>query len=172
MDVICIKPFDFSSEIIFGLEQENLVCPAVIGFPKGHQLCSFLENVCETPFNSLPYDTKKEKRKKLKYRLLGRGRERIGWGEAGGPLGFTKALKYFDLYDQAKSHLVFFPVSPLHWDTIYDRTFENESTNLFENTYAIHLWNEMSRRTAGFDKNDRFHSSSLIEKLRKKYLGI
>lgn len=171
-DVICVKPFQFSSEIIFGLEQNDLVCPAVIGFPKGHQLCSFLANVCKNPFNPLPYDTKKKKRKKLKYRLLGRGREKIGWGEAGGPIGFTKALKYFNLYSQAQSHLAFFPISPLHWDTIYDRTYENESINLFTNTYAIHLWNEMSRRKQGFDKNDRYYSSSLIEKLRAKYLGI
>jgi len=44
------------------------------------------------------------------------------------------------------------------------------SDGLFdEQTYAIHLWNEMWR-LAGQDKNAQYHETCLYEKLKQNYL--
>ena len=49
---------------------------------------------------------------------------------------------------------------------IFDETFGN--MNLDE-SYTIHLWNEMWRRN-NLDKNRKYEENCLFEKLKKKYL--
>lgn len=168
-DVVCVKPFDFDSKLIFGLEGFNIVCPAVLGFPKNHKFCAFLEEACRKPNKFLPYDSFKIKKRKLKRAILGRGKESISWGESGGPVGFTKALVHFELLGFAKSFVHFFPISSENWNSIYDLTFEDDH-KLFKNTYAVHLWNEKSR-IEKFDKNAKRAPESLIEHFRSKYLN-
>lgn len=167
-DMICLKQFDFDTDLVFGSESRQLVCPAVLGFPPKHELSEFIKNSCENPNNFLPYDRTKTKKKKLSRKLLGKGREAMEWGETGGPEGFTKALDYFKLKELAKPFVFFYPIHFDNWHTIYDDTFE-KGIHLFADTYAIHLWNEMSRRES-FDKNATFHKDSLIEQLKRKYL--
>ena len=168
-DVICLKPFNFDTNLIFGFSNVNIVGPAVLGFPPKHDLCRFLENNCRNPNTFLPYDSKKIKDKKLKRRLLGDKRSHIDWGEAGGPVGFTQALKHFNLLHLAKPFTYFFPIPYTNWDYVFDETLAHE-TELFSNSYAIHLYNEMMRRKKDFDKNASFPELSLIEQLKKKYL--
>lgn len=167
-DVVCIKPFNFDSELIFGLESKKLACPAVMSFPKGHEICSFLEENCRLPNKELPYDKPKDKRRKLKRKLLGQGKSHIKWGETGGPEGFTRALKHFDLFKLSKPFTYFFPIHHSNWNSFYDTTLKND-LEFFNDTYAIHLWNEMTRRS-NFDKNATFDSNSLVEQLKRKYL--
>lgn len=167
-DMICLKPFNFDEDLIFGSESRELVCPAVLGFPPKHELCAFLRDSCENPNDFLPYDRKSVRRKKRKRKFLGKGREHSEWGESGGPEGFTKALKHFELYEKAKPFMFFFPVHFSNWHTVYDDSFKSGDT-FFDDTYAIHLWNEMTRRE-NFDKNATFPENSLIEQLKRKYL--
>jgi len=168
-DVICLKPFNFDTNLIFGFSNVDIVGPAVLGFPPKHDLCRFLENNCRNPNTFLPYDSKKIKDKKLKRRLLGDKRSHIDWGEAGGPVGFTQALKHFNLLHLAKPFTYFFPIPYTNWDYVFDETLAHE-TELFSNSYAIYLYNEMMRRKKDFDKNASFPELSLIEQLKKKYL--
>ena len=168
-DVICLKPFEFDTDIVFGLESDNLVASGVLGFPPGHELCALLENCCKNPNRFLPYDSWKTKKKKLKRKILGKGRSDIGWGEAGGPKGFTEALKYFNLMDFAKPFTYFYPVHWSNWNAVFDETL-SEDLDLFSDTHSIHLWNEMIRRRKGFDKNAAFPQKSLFEQLKRRYL--
>lgn len=167
-DVICMKPFQFDSNIIFGLESNNKANLAVLCFPKGHELCLYLKDFCENPNKILPFDTFKDKKRKLKRRILGKGITHMKWGEAG-PVGFTSTLIHFDLLQLAKPFTFFYPISHHNWNSIYDTTL-GKDVNLFHDTFAIHLWNEMSR-IENFDKNKRQDKASLIEILRAKYLG-
>ena len=167
-DMICLKPFDFDTDVVFGAESGELVCPAVLGFPAGHEICAFLRNSCENPNDYLPYDRKSTRRKKRKRKFWGKGRADIEWGESGGPEGFTKALRHFNILDKAKPFMFFYPIHFSNWHTIYDDAFKN-GTDLFNDTYAIHLWNEMSRRES-LDKYATFDENSLIEKLKRKFL--
>ena len=49
---------------------------------------------------------------------------------------------------------------------LFDETFGE--INL-EESYSLHLWNEMWRRF-NIDKNQQYDSNCLLEKLKKKYL--
>ena len=168
-DTICLKPFIFDENIIFGRESVQTVATGVLGFPPNHELCRFMLNCCNNPNLFLPYDSWVKKMKKLTRTILNRGRGHTGWGEAGGPRGFTKALKYFDLLDKAKPYTYFYPIHCLNWDAIFDETLA-EDIELFSNTYSIHLWNEVFRSNKGFDKNASFPKNSLFEQLKAKYL--
>lgn len=168
MDIICLRPFDFESDIIFGFEGAR-VSNAVLGFPAKHQLCQLLAQICETPNQLLPYDKLRIKIKKILRRLLFAKRKNISWGEAGGPRALTNALKHFNMLHLTKPFTYFFPVHCANWKTIFDETLAQD-TDLFADTYAIHLWNEMGRRSEGFDKNASFPENSLIEQLKSKYL--
>lgn len=168
MDVVCLKPFVFDTDTIYGKESFDTVGAAVIGFPPNHELCKFIKTVCKTPNTILPYDKGKTRLKKIFRRMSGRKRNHVGWGEAGGPVGFTRALRHFNLFDQAKPFTYFYPVHYLCWNTIFDETLAND-VKLFSDTYAVHLWNEMGRME-GLDKNASFPENSLIEQLKAKYL--
>lgn len=166
-DVVCMKPFQFDSELIFGLESDKNANVAVLSFPKRHEACSFLIDFCENPNKILPFDTFKDKKRKLKRQILGKGINHMKWGEAG-PVGFTSTIIHFDLLKFAKPFTYFYPISHHNWKSIYDTTLSKDY-DLFHDTYAIHLWNEMSR-IDNFDKNLRQDKNSLIEILRNKYL--
>ena len=168
-DVVCMKPFQFDSTIVFGLESYNKANVAVLCFPKEHEVCLFLKDFCENPNKIFPFDKFKDKKRKWKRRILGRGIESMIWGEAG-PVGFTSTLVHFDLLKLAKPFTFFYPISHQNWNSIYDSTLGKDST-LFNDTYAIHLWNEMYR-IENFDKNKRQDKTPLIEMLRIKYLKL
>lgn len=169
MDVICLKSFNFKpNELIYGFEGHEMVCPAVLGFPKKHEFCKFLENLCKNPNQILPYDDFRSKKRKLKRKILLQKRNKIKWGECGGPEGVTKALKHFNLLKEAKPFTHFFPISYLNWNSIYNNDLESDFS-YFSKSYAIHLWNEKTRKVK-FNKNASHSKYSIIEQLKKKYL--
>ena len=167
-DEICLKHFEFDTDLVFGKEKRDSVAIGVLGFPPEHELCAFMRDICENPNIFLPYDSRRTKLRKLERKLLRRGRYNIGWGEAGGPPGFTRALEYFNLFDHAKPFTYFYAIPHYNWDTAFDETFAND-VDLFSNSYAVHLWNDMMRYKKGFDKNGTFPKNSLFEQLKAKY---
>ena len=72
------------------------------------------------------------------------------------------------MLDMGKPFTHFYPIHWDNWESIFDETFRHDD-ELFADTYALHFWNEMTRRRPGFDKNQDFPKDSLIEKLRRKY---
>ena len=169
MDQICLKHFDFDTDLIFGKQTIGSVAVGVLGLPPEHELSAFMEDICENPNKILPYDSTRVKLIKIRKRLLKRGKQNVGWGETGGPAGFTRALEYFKLMDLAKPFTYFYPIPHYNWDTAFDETFAND-VDLFSNSYAVHLWNDMMRHKEGFDKNGTFPKNSLFEQLKAKYL--
>jgi hypothetical protein len=168
-DVVCLKPFEFGSDIVFGIAEREIAGVGVLAFPAGHELTGFMHDVCDDPNKLLPYDTMNRKLKKLRRRLMRRGRANVGWGEAGGPTGFTAALKYFKLMDFAKPFTYFYPIAHYNWQAAFDETLADD-VDLFSNTYAVHLWNDMIRHMPEFDKNASFPPNSLFEQLKARYL--
>lgn len=169
MDVICLKPFKFNTELIFGLEEEDKICNAILGLPKGHEFCKFMIDVCQNPNKILKNDSLRIIVRKLKRRAKGLGIEHTKWGETAGPTGISRALKRFDMLKFAQPIESFFPITPEEWKSIYfdDLSIDN---SLFDNSFCIHLWNELSRRDEEFDKNMTFPKESLYEAFKNKYL--
>ncbi len=170
MDIICLKHFDFEDDIVFGKEQYDSANISVLRFPRDHELTKYMVNRCENPNLIEPADSLKIKTRKYKRKLLmGNKISNTKWGEAGGPWGFKQALLKFGLWELGKPYTHFYPVHASHWQYIFDETFKNDE-NLFHNTYAIHMWNEMIRKDASFDREAAFPKDSLFEKLKSRFL--
>ncbi len=126
MDVICLKPFVFNEDLVYGFEDKDYICPAIMKLPPQHKLCQLLMSVCSAPNKLLPYDSHGRKIKKIGRKIIAKitmrdeRTFRTGWGEAGGPAGFTNALKHFNLTDKAKPPTDFYPLHYKDWLSIFD----------------------------------------------------
>ncbi|NND55254.1 MAG: hypothetical protein HKN56_09840 [Gammaproteobacteria bacterium] len=168
-DVVCLKPFEFSGPLIAGREEYGRVNCAVLGGEPGHPLFAALAQQCENPNDFLPYDTPKQKRRKVFRRYLqGNQRGNLKWGETG-PGGLTSAMQHTGLFDIALPVTAFYPVHSRCWDTIFDLTYPDPA-KFFPESYAIHLWNEMIRRNPDYGKDKTYEHGSLIEALKRQYL--
>ena len=167
MDVICLRPFLFDTDIIFGLERE-VASIGVLSFPPKHDLSKIMKYICKYPNLYLPYDSKKTRLKKIRRRNNNYSRDKITWGEAGGPFGFTRALHYFDLFKKAKPYNYFYPIHFRSWHSVFDGKISEEILSDCNN-FSIHLWNEMIRRSF-LDKNLIFPENSLFEKQKRRYM--
>jgi hypothetical protein len=84
----------------------------------------------------------------------------VVWGEIGPEL-FAKCAYSPDMMSQSE---VFCPIHWWEYEKIFD-PFE-----LPEESYGVHLWNEMWRRD-NVDKDGIYKSNCLYEQLKKRYLG-
>jgi|TARA_B110000914_G_scaffold213150_1_gene214812 hypothetical protein len=167
-DIICIQPFRFNDDLVFGKESETVANGAVFGITPGHQFSRQMCEVIDNPFKIYPWDRKKDKRRKWVKRVQGKTHlQNIRFGDIG-PKLITNLTKHMGVFDQGKPFTYFYPVHYDNWESIFNETFKNDDS-LFTDTYALHFWNEMTRRMPGFDKNADFPKTSLIEKLRSKY---
>lgn len=168
-DVVCLKPFAFDAPQTYAWQDEQVINNAVLGFERGHPLAQWMATCCEQPNRWLPYDSFKVRRRKFKRRFLqGNRRGNIGWGEYG-PYGLTRAAQHLGYSEQALPFWHFYPVHPLNWRTVFDGSLPGD-TRLLADSSALHLWNEVTRRTPGFDRNARFPAHSLFETLCRRYL--
>lgn len=166
-DILCLKPFDFREESIIGLESHKKFNIAVLKFPKHHFLCEEMLDCAENPLKLKPYDNRKIRRKKI-LKKLSPTTKAIGWGETAGPPAVSRVIEHFNLVNQIaiKNFTYFYPISAGNWDALFDNTLTNEA--LFKNTHAVHLWNEMIRRS-DTDKNAPLSRNSFIGKYFEKY---
>ncbi len=164
MDLIAVKQFDFKEEILFGFESPGVANVSFLKFPASHKLPTFMAKICESPNTFLPYDSFETKKTKLIRRLTGNKRSNTAWGEAGGPKGFTDALNHFRLMEFGKSFLYFYPISYMHWQTLFDETLYQKA-DLLNHSYAIHLWNEFLR----LNKDFQIEKKSLFTELLQQY---
>lgn len=157
MDEVCLKPFNFSDDYVFGYES-YAVANAVLKFPSHHYLAELMVFMSQNPNHILPWDTKhdiKRKQNRIKKNL---GREHTLWGEASGPTGLTKALFYFGLDGFIKPYYYFYGLNATQIRRmLLDNNFDE---CIFENMYAIHIWKD------AFIKNI---DNSMFDYLIKKY---
>lgn len=169
-DVVCLKPFDFPAPEVFAWEDQKSVNVAVLGLPKGDPLAQWMARCCESPNRMLPYDGIRTVRHKLKRRFFeGNERGNVRWGE-NGPRGFTRALRHFGRLEQALDPGAFYPIHYREWLAPFEPATPELDARI-ENSHAVHLWNEMARRKAGFDKDAGFPADSLFEKWCARYLN-
>lgn len=168
-DVVCLKPLAYENDEIFGWEDHARINIAVLGLPPRHELAAWMVECWRNPDRFLPYDTPKNRKHKWIRRLRpGNSRPYVDWGEFG-PRGFTHAAKHLGYADRAQPFWHFYPIHYSNWNAIFDGTLK-DTPGITEASYAIHLWNEMTRLAPGFDKNARFDADSLFESLCARYL--
>ena len=141
-DVICLKPFDFVDEYVFATEldgEREVIASGVIKAPAGSDVMAYAWKVCEQ-----------------------KDPQQLKWGETG-PRLMTEAVRRFSLEKYKKPYHYFSPLDYKEWRRVL------EPGVLYEDSYAIHLWNEMWR-AAGQDKNARYDRNCLYEQLKIKSL--
>lgn len=165
-DVVCLQPINLSTEVIIGTSYEGkwgVVANAnALKFPKGSSFVGKCIEYCESI-----------------------DRTTIKYGQIGPHLiqRFVKEMGYQEF------QVPYYFFNPISWSAIgvhvfQKRNFLNEIKEqirpflkpssihgryLHRDSYTVHLWNEVWRNS-GLKKEDAFHPSSLVEKLKQKYL--
>ena len=148
-DVVCLKKFDFESPFIFCSEE---VLPLNQG--NTHVGSCIIKMPAGSPIALDAFETCMEKNKEL-----------LVWGEIGPRLVKNMVEKYnMDFF--VKPPETFCPIPGCMWNLVLN---PEQQINFSEKTYAIHLWNEMWRRS-GADKNTTYPAGSYYEKLKARYL--
>lgn len=166
-DVVCLRPFDYTDTEIYGWMDQTVINNAVLGLPRNHPLAAWMAECCERPNRFLPYDSLRVRRRKVQRLLAGNRRGNIKWGEYG-PDGLTQAARHFGVHVKALPFWHFYPIHYLNWRTVFDDSLR-DNPDILGTSRALHLWNEMTRRAPGFDKNGRFASCSIFEQLCARY---
>ncbi|HKQ50936.1 MAG TPA: hypothetical protein VJT74_01115, partial [Pyrinomonadaceae bacterium] len=136
---------DFAGQHVFSTETcrgEEIVNSGLIKAPAGSPVMAYAWEVC---------------RRKNPSELV--------WGETG-PRLMTEAVGRFSLSHYKQSFRVFCPLEYSEWHKILEPDFEEFG----QETYAVHLWNEMWR-SAAQDKNATYPAACLYERFKREYLG-
>jgi len=170
MDMLCLKPFDFKDDILFGCEHSSAASIGVLRLPEKHLIAGEMLSLARNPNRIIGNERFKVKlKKRLRSHLLFGSTMGLRWGEAGGPKAFTLTLKKYNYFHLGKPFTYFYPVDPLNWRCLFDETLKGEDS-FYNTSYAVHLWNELLRREA-FCKEGPFHPDSFMA-TQQKLLGI
>lgn len=174
-DMLCIRPFAFKEDVVFGREIDLAKCvdwTAAVGvlvFPQGHEACKFMLDRCQHPHRFDMRDKPRHILLKAYRRAFTRSIVPVGWGNAGGPIGFRHAIQTFNLHKYEVPSTVFYPVSGAHWRSPFDQTYRDDYL-LYSSSHGVHLWNEILRKNY-FDKDAPYETGSLMAHYEYMYLG-
>jgi hypothetical protein len=144
-DTICLRPFRFRSKYVFsseGINGRQLVNVGAIKAPPGSPIMRHAWETCE-----------------------GLNTSELKWSQCG-PALLGAAVETYSLAQYVKRWDVFCPVHFSVWEKVLD---PNVGWTLDNQSHAIHLWNELWRRS-GQDKNARYPPDCLYEQLKRRYL--
>ncbi|WP_026971224.1 glycosyltransferase [Aliagarivorans marinus] len=167
-DMVCLKPFDFSQENVFGLESDDKANTAVLRLANNDSLLTTMSEYCSHPSKLQPYDSRRTARNKIKRKLQFKNQYRnVRFGETGPEL-ITSILKHQQRFDEALPFSAFYPIHHSSAAAMFSKGSQQLNA-LLENSYAVHLWNEVLRKR-GVDKNAGFEPDSLVGSLAKRFL--
>jgi mannosyltransferase OCH1-like enzyme len=144
-DTICLRPFQFPADYVFsseGINGRQLVNLGAMKVPAASPIMQFAWETCESMATG-----------------------ELKWSQCG-PTLLKEAVRACSLETYVQPWEVFCPV---HF-SVWERMLAPEVTWSFnDRTHAIHLWNELWRRS-GQDKNASYPADSLYEQLKRRYL--
>jgi Glycosyltransferase sugar-binding region containing DXD motif len=145
-DFVCLKPFVFEDPYVFASERSGgsaIPTNSVIRAPAGSELMAFNWRQCL----SCPDPSGAR------------------WGEYG-PRLMAAAITKFQLQRFVKGPNVFCPIAFDQWSAVLRRA---DLSPFGEETYSVHLWNEMWRRDLR-DKNATYAPDCLYERFKSAFL--
>ena len=165
MDLICLRPFLFPDEIVFGAQNEELVALGAIRIIPEHPLMRIMDKLAQFPHSRAPWDSPIDRLRKLTRRIRrGGGPDSIRFGE-NGVLAMRRAVAHCDLTSRVQPPPCFYPIQPTEWREVFRPGSAEKLTPRLTGSFALHLWNERMRRK-DFDKNGNFPPDSLFERIR------
>ena len=173
MDMVCLRPLDFSADVVFASEGiGNSAAPSIMKFPAGHFFAARMADACANVNRIVPWDTGRRKRNKIIRRLMfwRDAKKTAKWGEAGGPAGMSLAVNHFEMQKHAVPVHVFYPVHFSMAEYLFNGEYAamNALEPLLSRSYAVHFWNQILRQN-GMDVNGSFPKDSLYEILKRRY---
>lgn len=142
-DVVCLKPFDFEGEHVFASEiskEAPVVTSCVIRAPAGSPAMRRAWDICDA---SDP--------------------DSLRWGETG-PRLCGDVVRELALDSCVQPPPVFCPIPYHRWRDVLDP----EATPSIDGAHAIHLWNELWRRS-GASKDGPYDSRCLYALLQRRF---
>ena len=139
MDFIFLRPFDFGSDYLFGLEYEGWINNAVILAPEDSALVRHLQSIPKT--NMVPPWWGPKNRLKFLWRRFKEGPIELQdypWGTFSAGL-LTHAIKRSGLMGKAQPPAVFYPVRYQDAQSLYAAA-EVVEAMLTDETRAVHMW--------------------------------
>jgi len=144
-DTVCLRPFDFAGDYVFSSEAINgrqLVNVGAMKVPAGSPVMRYAWDACE-----------KMNTGELKWSQSGPGLTR-------------EAINHYALERFVQSSEVFCPVHFSIWEQMLDPSI---TWTFDESTRAVHLWNELWRRSDQ-NKDAEYPPGCLYEQLKRRYL--
>ena len=145
LDMVCLKPFDFTVPFVFSSESDDYgshVNVGAIKVPLGSAVMQYAWNACQA------MDPKQ-----LKWRQCG-------------PSLFESAVQACSLEGYVVAPSMFCPVGFYEWKKLIDPAAE---LTFGEDTRALHCWNELWRRSDQ-SKDAPYHPDCLYERMKQRYL--
>ena len=172
MDIVCLRPFDFERECVFGKCGTHYEV-ACMRFPRGHPLAESMAESNAHPTRIMPWDNAKRRRIKLRRRLKFwlNPADLRGWGGSGGPIPFSSAVAHFGVQDCAIPEMAFYSIPWWNAKHVVDDYYDQLGIlqPLIKNAYAISCTNS-EFKASGIDKNGVFPANSPFEELKRRYL--
>lgn len=139
-DIYCYRPFDFSSEFIFGWEKPGLVCNAVLGLPSTSATLARLLAFFEDEYAIGPWLADWQRQELQQEKDAGHPVHMTAqnWGFTG-PASVTHFLKETGEISHALAKEAFYPISYKNRNQMILSRF-NPQQEMTENTYAVHFW--------------------------------
>ena len=144
-DTICVKPFRFRSPYVFsseGINGRQLVNLGAMKVPPGSAVMQHAWEACEKMDTSA-----------------------LKWSQCG-PTLLRQAVGECSLDRYIRHWRSFCPVHFSTWEQLLDPAI---AWRFGAGTYAIHLWNELWRRSSQ-NKDATYPASCLYEQLKRRYL--
>lgn len=142
-DMVCLRPFDFDGDWVFGSEvwrEISTVNCGVIKAPRGSEAMAFAWETCNAKDPAT-----------------------LRWGETG-PALTKEVVERFGLHDAVQPPEAFCPVPWWELPRLLDGDHPPE---LPAQSFAVHLWNEMWRR-GGRDKDAQYDPRCVYERLKRE----
>lgn len=169
-DILCVKPFDFSTSFVFGLEKPHLVCNAVMRLPVGSGTLTGLMDFIADPYAIGPW-LKPEQQDELHIAKAAGNPVHFSeqaWGLTG-PAALTYFLKETGEWAHALPQTAFYPVSFKDRNKMILSRFNVEDDFLTVGTYAVHLWARRMKPRLEEKEGNRPRRGSYLHKALKKH---
>ncbi len=169
-DVLCVRPFDFASPFVFGLETPDQVCNAVLRLPAlSATLRHFMDFVAD-PYAIGPW-LKRARQDELNAAKAAGTPVHFadrGWGLTG-PAALSHFLTVTGEWAHALPQQAFYPVPFAERNKLIRRSINVEQVFLTENSYAVHLWARRMKRRLVLTENNCPPKGSYLDRAVRKH---
>ncbi len=175
MDTVCLRPLDFSGDIVIARPQfGDILSIAIMKFPRAHPAIAAAADCYRDVDRFQPWDTFRIKKRKAGRRLKfwRDSRKNIGPDDAGGQFGFMRLVRHFGLEEFIQPTHVFHMLDAFMLDYIFTDTLHEMDAlaPMLSRSYCVHFSNSWLNKW-GFDKDGKYPEHSLYEILKRRYPG-